>query len=1147
MPGYTKRPRTLETIDELQEFIGAVAQPNIRGRLLARGEARAIIRRQGQLPEGAPPFAVTLDTDLSEYGFSLLRASLALRESQKGDADILRDGFLKAGNAFEALVRNGSPEMPQRGFWRVMGASSYHLAGYAAMAYSLMSQTEEDANLAPAERAIVRLLLSDLGTLRQEAEAWLRNPEHSDDTVQAELEADDGDLDDAFSTILTTAVHRAFAYFEFALLTGDDAMRIEATSILRRGLRVAQTVGAVTMWWIIRVAINLIDDLWSNSLHRVLPEDGPDGAGDYAELREMFLASLYVRKTAEVELWPSQIGAARRATDLTDDLVVALPTSAGKTRVAEICALMSLSAEKRVLLVTPLRALSAQTERSFRKTFGPLGFSVSSLYGVSGAMPGDQYALRSRDIVIATPEKLDFALRSDPQLLDDIGLIVLDEGHLIGPSERELRYEILVQRLLRRQDADQRRIVCLSAILPDGEQLDDLTAWVRSDAEGEPVKSSWRPTRQRFGTLAWGGQGARLTFDLDDDGPFIQNFVIEQPPIAPRRTPFPKDNPELTIAAAWQFAGEGKRTLVFCTQRDHVETYAKRIVDLARRGFIAPLLEDQDAIERAKSIGAEWLGGEHPAVRCLELGVAIHHARLPNPFLREVERLLNEGILTVTVASPTLAQGLNLNAAILLVPTLYRAGTPLTGEEFANVAGRAGRAFVDLEGLVIHVMFEPLRWRRQAWRELVNASRARTLESGLIQIASEILNRLARSGTLNREDAFEFLANNRDAWDIHVDEEDDEPFELLLEKLDHAIFGLVEALDADDADLPQLIDEALNGSLWARQLARRGDDLRERQLELFRSRSGLIWSQTTVGQRRGHFAMGVGLEAGLTLDAMADELAILLDQADEAALPGDAEDLVASLTALAERLLVIRPFVPDDPLPDNWRDILAAWLLGKPVHEIGPDNMRFIEDVFIYRLVWALEALRTRRVALGWQPEIIAGTAAACLETGLPRYTMAMLVRAGLPSRAAALAAISDQEPVFVENDGLVAWLETNEVVALTEAGDWPTPATEDIWKAFRTEMLNRTSQRWTSRDWRRNVDPATRQIEPVSDRPYRVEVDEADNSVWVLTPDFDRVLMLRRTMIDSTPSVLTARFEEGSNQAIIRRLGRSRARWPQL
>ena len=107
---------------------------------------------------------------------------------------------------------------------------------------------------------------------------------------------------------------------------------------------------------------------------------------------------------------------------------------------------------------------------------------------------------------------------------------------------------------------------------------------------------------------------------------------------------FPQNNRELTIAAAWRFADEGKRTLVFCTQRDHVESYAKLIVDLARRGFIAPLVKDVSTIERAKSIGSEWLGAHHPAVTCLELGVAIHHGRLPNPFRREIERLLSDDI-----------------------------------------------------------------------------------------------------------------------------------------------------------------------------------------------------------------------------------------------------------------------------------------------------------------------------------------------------------------------------------------------------------------------------------------------------------------------------------------------------------------------
>ena len=453
----------METVEELRAFLGTATQDNIRGRLLDRGEARAIIRRAGELPDDAPAFGETLDTDLSEYGLSVLRASLSLRE-QEGESGVWRVGFFKAGNAMEALVRNGSPLAPQRGIWRVIGGASYHLAGYSAMAFSLLSQREENPNFAPGELALVRLLLRDLRTLRSEARAWLLDPAHHDDAIRERLDGGLVDFDDAVSEVLTTTMYRAFAVFEFALATGVAALHEEALAILRVALRVARDYGVVSSWWIIRVSLNVIDDLWGNSLRGVLPVEGPPGAAEYEGLRELFLASLYTRNVAEIELWPSQLEAAGRAMDLDDDLVVSLPTSAGKTRIAEICTLMSLSVERRVLILTPLRALSAQSERSFRRTFGPLGFSVSSLYGASGTMAGDADALRTREIVIATPEKLDFALRNDPGLIDNVGLIVLDEGHLIGPNERELRYEVLVQRLLRRADAGQRRIVCLSAI-----------------------------------------------------------------------------------------------------------------------------------------------------------------------------------------------------------------------------------------------------------------------------------------------------------------------------------------------------------------------------------------------------------------------------------------------------------------------------------------------------------------------------------------------------------------------------------------------------------------------------------------------------------------------------------------------------------
>jgi hypothetical protein len=76
--------------------------------------------------------------------------------------------------------------------------------------------------------------------------------------------------------------------------------------------------------------------------------------------------------------------------------------------------------------------------------------------------------------------------------------------------------------------------------------------------------------------------------------------------------------------------------------------------------------------------------------------------------------------------------------------------------------------------------------------------------------------------------------------------------------------------------------------------------------------------------------------------------------------------------------------------------------------------MRIVEDAFTYRLVWALEAIRTRRMSLGWSPEIIAGGAAATLETGVPQFMMAMLIRAGLPSRRAAMIAVRDGSAFFV-------------------------------------------------------------------------------------------------------------------------------------
>jgi hypothetical protein len=1161
----------LETIDELTAFLTTATVDGILGRLLYRGAAWSLMRDEGVLPPNAPPLGATIETDLAEHGFALLRGAMALR-AQAGASELTSKAFERAANAFEALVRNGDPEAPDRGFRRTIAAAAYHLAGFSAVAYSLFNETAGDLNTSPGETAIRHLILRDLDQLRGFVREWLGDAAHGDEQIAEALRGEDPDVDEVLSTILNTTICRALAFFDFALETGEPEPIESARALLATAVSLAGNAENVPLWWISNLCHHLIDDLWQHSLHQNLPTEPPEGTEEkYPDLRRLFISSLYARKTSEVELWPSQREAAQRSTDVRDDLVVALPTSAGKTRVAEIATLMTLSSVRRVLIVTPLRALSAQTERSFRKTFAPLGFSVSSLYGASGLSAGDEDALRTREIIIATPEKLDFALRSDPSLIDDVGLIVLDEGHMIGPSEREIRYETLVQRLLRRADAAERRIVCLSAILPSGDELDDLTAWIRSDEPGEPVRSDWRPTRQRFGALTWRGKDALLRLDLDDDGPFLDKFVVEKPALGRETKPYPRKNSHLVLFAAWEFASQGKRTLIFSTQANWVESYGKQVVDLCKRGYLDPLLDDEASIARALEVGKEWLGEDHPAVASLKAGVAIHHGRLPSPFLRELEILLSEGVLKVIVASPTLSQGLNLNAAVLLVPALYRAGEKIKGEEFANVAGRAGRAFVDVEGLIVHIMFDQIDWRKREWRRLVASAKARTLKSGLIQIVTEILERLAREGVLDRADAWEYLANAREAWrspdeevqvaerlaaaveydadadDADEDDEeepiDEEPLSQLVERLDATVFGLIEALDADRADLPKLLDEALKGSLWARQIAREGEDVAPLHKKVFEARADLIWKTTTAQARRGHFAMGVGLEAGLTIDAMADELAELLDRADEAALSGDIDELVDALCGLGERLLFMRPFIPDkaNALPANWKAILRSWVSGEEVSKIGPQNMRAVEEAFTYRLVWALEAVRTRRMSLGWSPETVAGGAAAAVETGVPRFMIAMLIRAGLPSRRAAMVAIEDAEPVFVTPAEMRAWLESDEITAYTDAGDWPTPDTAALWARFRTEALNDGIQKWSVERYKRLLD-----IEAAPPAGlYRIVTDEGDGRTWLATPDYQRVAAFKKPAVDPKPSLFSGRLPGKTRLVEALRVGRGKLRWP--
>ena len=1092
------------TIEEVEELITEAVTTGFRGRLLERGLARSMIWKDGELPEGAPGFSEKLSYDLLSYGYSLLSLAIRLRDLG-GDEQLCRTAFEKSATAITDVIHNGNPEDPEKGFHRVLASSAFHLGRYSAKAFSLINSNLEQQNLSKIEQLLSLLMLRQFDQIEVMILQWKASGEGSDEILAERLEieierlsqvvnTDDDPEEYGISSIelpiiqqaITDNYYSSIFEFLFALEVGSPNLIEHAINRIDTSLTVCGELNLLPQWWVLRITKHLLKDLWDSSFHQIIPGPQNDGHDtDWNLLRRLFITSLYKRNKAEIDLWPSQLEGAKRAVNDNDDLVVSLPTSAGKTRVAELSILRCLAIGKRVLFITPLRALSAQTESSLRKTFSPLGKTISSLYGSIGTSDFEQDVLRTQDIVVGTPEKLDFALRNDPTLIQDVGLVILDEGHMIGLNEREINYEVQIQRLLKRQDADERRIVCLSAILPSGEQFEDFVGWLRQDKDGKAIQSNWRPTDLRFGEIVWRGRSAQIDFSIGDEQPFIPNFVTPFVPPLPnpryRQRVFPSNTQELTLASAWKLTEDNHTVLIYCPQRSSVDAFATAIVDLNMRGALRSVLNVPDSkIELALILGREWLGDNHPILKCLKIGVAVHHGALPTPFRKEMEKLLREGILKITVSSPTLAQGLNLAATAVIVHSLYRSGKLIDASEFKNVVGRAGRAFVDTHGLVLHPVFDRHDWRKREWRTLANDTTARNMESGLFRLIASFIVRIASSlQTQSVEQVSEYILNNADVWNFPViasepEQQRDEnrnTWNKHLVSLDTALLSMLGEEEVTIEEIPNVLDELLSSSLLKRRLERQEDAVQGIFKDFLAQRGKYIWDASSAEQRKGYFLAGVGLTTGQKLDEIAPDANNLLVEANAHVLSGEIEKAIASIISLCELLFEIAPFTPT-ALPEDWRQIVSVWLKGEPLQDQGfrsiDDTLRFVEDGLVYRLPWGLEAIRVRAEA---NNDIISdgmtidnfevGLLVPAVENGSLNRSAAMLMQAGFSSRLEAINAVNETGAHFSNNREFKIWLSSDELNGYISIVELLSENTAKLWKSFIDEYKPKADIVW--------------------------------------------------------------------------------------
>lgn len=346
------------TLEELQANIDAAITPGFRYQLLARGQSRGMIWRNGILPEDAPNYGSELSDDLLSYGYSLLLHGLRYTELG-GDADKARSAFAVAAEALEAVAAKGRFD-PERDFHCLVAAAAYHLGHFSARAYSLLHKGLTEANLTTVERGLAKLMLRDLDGLSRDIEGWFKAGKSNDDALVTALarisevpdgdeSGEEGDSENRVLEVLVVALEENFmaalAMSLLALERGEDGLLTQVRARLKNGLDVAGELNLVSQWWCHRLATHLLGGLWDASFHQILPLEGPPGVdvGDWVQLRKLFIGSLYRRSKAEIDLWPSQFLAARRALDFDTNLVLSLPTSAGKTRIAELCILACLA------------------------------------------------------------------------------------------------------------------------------------------------------------------------------------------------------------------------------------------------------------------------------------------------------------------------------------------------------------------------------------------------------------------------------------------------------------------------------------------------------------------------------------------------------------------------------------------------------------------------------------------------------------------------------------------------------------------------------------------------------------------------------------------------------------------------------------
>jgi helicase len=430
-------------------------------------------------------------------------------------------------------------------------------------------------------------------------------------------------------------------------------------------------------------------------------------------------------------LLPSQQEALRESLldPVRASVVLQMPTSSGKTLLAEFAILQSLQSfgkDTRVLYLTPTRALATQVRRALNCDLRPLGIAVSAAGSAFEEDPYELGMLQSADgVIVATPEKADLLLRTHRDWFDQVRLIVVDEAHLLRDGERGVRLELLLANL-RRECKDIRLLL----LTPFVDNAAEIATWLGGD-RGAPINIAWRPSRLTIGLAKLTGRKHSRAFEITWREPHSERPDPHPSSLSVNGNSCPLSTArDKLVHLARQFVNLGPVLGFFSASKSEPEKAAAEIAkgrDPLAPGKATPGLRLAIALAQAD------YGDDCILARCLMRGVAFHHAALSSELRFLIEDQVRAGTVDVLAATSTLAQGMNFPVSTVLVHSVHkpRGGGNLTPGEFWNIAGRAGRVGMADKGLVVFVNNK----HRAEWEHYAEAL-SEGIRSALLEVLS---------------------------------------------------------------------------------------------------------------------------------------------------------------------------------------------------------------------------------------------------------------------------------------------------------------------------------------------------------------------------------------------------------------------------